>query len=321
VPLERVRDARASTTGIDEVALVIEKGVVGSSAVKRVAYLMGVDEWSVLGRLTALWEASQELDKCVASGDEIGFWVGAKSREESAQWAAALADPLAGFMRAREDGTFEIRGNKKHIEKVRAVKDANRERVMKRWRKGTENTAGTTITPPNDTAGIPPVQKSDTAPIPELNQAKPSQAELNQANKKQKRAPGAQEPSDAALGSSDGQSPISLTWKAYRDAYERRHRAAPPWNAKHAGQIAQFVKDNAWGHHASCTNRMGKPDDPNAVVDSNFRVIGTQNLRIVDASIFPRIPGFFIVTPIYMIAEKASEVILRDAGKTLPAVV
>ena len=223
-------------------ALVIEKGVVGSSAVKRVAYLMGVDEWSVLGRLTALWEASQELDKCVASGDEIGFWVGAKSREESAQWAAALADPLAGFMRAREDGTFEIRGNKKHIEKVRAVKDANRERVMKRWRKGTENTAGTTITPPNDTAGIPPVQKSDTAPIPELNQAKPSQAELNQANKKQKRAPGAQEPSDAALGSSDGQSPISLTWKAYRDAYERRHRAAPPWNAKHAGQIAQFVK-------------------------------------------------------------------------------
>jgi choline dehydrogenase len=80
-------------------------------------------------------------------------------------------------------------------------------------------------------------------------------------------------------------------------------------------QILQFVKDNAWGHHASCTNPMGKASDPNAVVDSNFRVIGTQNLRIVDASVFPRIPGFFIVTPIYMIAEKASDVILADAGK------
>jgi len=80
-------------------------------------------------------------------------------------------------------------------------------------------------------------------------------------------------------------------------------------------EIAQFVKDNAWGHHASCTNRIGKPDDPNAVVDSNFKVIGAQNLRIVDASVFPRIPGFFIVTPIYMIAEKASEVILADAKK------
>jgi choline dehydrogenase len=80
-------------------------------------------------------------------------------------------------------------------------------------------------------------------------------------------------------------------------------------------QIRQFVKDNAWGHHASCTNRMGKANDPNAVVDSNFRVIGTQNLRIVDASVFPRIPGFFIVTPIYMIAEKATDVILADAKK------
>ena len=60
---------------------------------------------------------------------------------------------------------------------------------------------------------------------------------------------------------------------------------------------------------------MGPASDPKAVVDSNFRVIGTQNLRIVDASVFPRIPGFFIVTPIYMIAEKASDVILADAGK------
>jgi choline dehydrogenase len=63
---------------------------------------------------------------------------------------------------------------------------------------------------------------------------------------------------------------------------------------------------------------MGAKTDPNAVVDSNFRVIGTQNLRIVDASVFPRIPGFFIVTPIYMIAEKASDVILTDARGTPP---
>lgn len=81
-------------------------------------------------------------------------------------------------------------------------------------------------------------------------------------------------------------------------------------------QIRQFVQDNAWGHHASCSNRMGKPSDPEAVVDSNFRVIGVQGLRVVDASVFPRIPGFFIVTPIYMIAEKAADVILADAKET-----
>jgi choline dehydrogenase len=78
-------------------------------------------------------------------------------------------------------------------------------------------------------------------------------------------------------------------------------------------QIRDFIQDNAWGHHASCTNRMGPQSDPNAVVDSRFRVIGTKGLRIVDASVFPRIPGFFIVTPIYMIAEKAADVIIEDA--------
>ena len=77
--------------------------------------------------------------------------------------------------------------------------------------------------------------------------------------------------------------------------------------------LKRFIKDEAWGHHASCSNAMGRPDDPCAVVDSRFRVIGARNLRIVDASVFPRIPGFFIVTPIYMIAEKASETIVADA--------
>jgi choline dehydrogenase len=80
-------------------------------------------------------------------------------------------------------------------------------------------------------------------------------------------------------------------------------------------EIARYVRDHAWGHHASCSNPMGRPVDPNAVVDSAFRVIGVQSLRVVDASVFPRIPGFFIVTPIYMIAEKASEVILADARR------
>lgn len=78
-------------------------------------------------------------------------------------------------------------------------------------------------------------------------------------------------------------------------------------------QIAQFVKNEAWGHHASCTAKIGAASDPMAVLDSKFVVRGTANLRVVDASVFPEIPGFFIVTPIYMISEKASDVILTDA--------
>jgi choline dehydrogenase len=55
-----------------------------------------------------------------------------------------------------------------------------------------------------------------------------------------------------------------------------------------------------------------KPEDQGGVVDSEFRVHGIRNLRIVDASIFPRIPGYFIVTAVYMIAEKAADVLLGD---------
>ena len=79
-------------------------------------------------------------------------------------------------------------------------------------------------------------------------------------------------------------------------------------------EIRQFVKDEAWGHHASGTCKIGLPDDKMAVLDSRFRVYGTQNLRVVDASVFPRIPGLFIVSAVYMVAEKASEVILTDAA-------
>jgi choline dehydrogenase len=78
-------------------------------------------------------------------------------------------------------------------------------------------------------------------------------------------------------------------------------------------QLREFISNEAWGHHASCTNKIGADDDPMAVLDSRFRVRGTKGLRVVDASVFPKIPGYFIVTAIYMISEKASDVIIEDA--------
>ncbi len=94
-----------------------------------------------------------------------------------------------------------------------------------------------------------------------------------------------------------------------RDVFEAED--AP--NQTERNDLAQFVKDNAWGHHASCTCKIGRKDDPMAVLDGNFRVYGTQALRVVDASVFPRIPGFFIVSSVYMIGEKAADAILADA--------
>ncbi|NER39983.1 MAG: NAD(P)-binding protein [Oscillatoria sp. SIO1A7] len=79
-------------------------------------------------------------------------------------------------------------------------------------------------------------------------------------------------------------------------------------------EIAEFVKYNAWGHHASCSCPIGDRAK-GGVVNGDFEVHGTKNLRIVDASVFPKIPGFFIVTSVYIIGEKAADVISQAAKK------
>jgi len=78
-------------------------------------------------------------------------------------------------------------------------------------------------------------------------------------------------------------------------------------------QLTQFVRDCAWGHHACGTCKIGADDDGDAVIDARFKVRDTQGLRVVDASIFPKIPGLFILSAIYMAAEKAADVIIADA--------
>lgn len=76
--------------------------------------------------------------------------------------------------------------------------------------------------------------------------------------------------------------------------------------------LAQYARDTAWGHHASGTCAIGQASG-GGVLDSQFNVHGTAGLRVVDASIFPRIPGFFIASAVYMAAEKAADVILSHA--------
>jgi choline dehydrogenase len=76
-------------------------------------------------------------------------------------------------------------------------------------------------------------------------------------------------------------------------------------------QLRDYVRNNAWGHHASCSCAIGAEEE-GGVLTSDFRVHGTQGLRVVDASVFPRIPGLFILSAVYMIGEKAADVILTQ---------
>lgn len=75
--------------------------------------------------------------------------------------------------------------------------------------------------------------------------------------------------------------------------------------------LRRFIRSNAWGQHASCSCPIGDAS-AGGVLGSDFRVHGTKGLRVVDASVFPRLPGFFIASAVYMIGEKAADVILAD---------
>jgi choline dehydrogenase-like flavoprotein len=93
-----------------------------------------------------------------------------------------------------------------------------------------------------------------------------------------------------------------------RDAGLLAEEELPGEGVESDEDLAGFVRDQAWGHHASCSCPIGRDDA--SVLDSDFRVRGTTGLSVVDASVFPRIPGFFIASAVYMVGEKAADVIL-----------
>jgi len=65
-------------------------------------------------------------------------------------------------------------------------------------------------------------------------------------------------------------------------------------------------------HHQSCTCRMGPVDDGTSVVDPKLRVHGVYGLRVIDASVMPKIPAGHINSPTIMIGEKGADMIKQD---------
>ena len=78
--------------------------------------------------------------------------------------------------------------------------------------------------------------------------------------------------------------------------------------ARLAGDIATTI------FHPVGTTKMGRDDDPMAVLDARLRVRGVQGLRVVDAGAMPTITSGNTNSPTLMLAEKAAQWIAAESG-------
>jgi len=94
------------------------------------------------------------------------------------------------------------------------------------------------------------------------------------------------------------------------DPYRGRE-ISPGVEVESDGELDDFIRAHAESAYHPCgTCRMGRADDPHAVVDPELRVIGVEGLRVADSSIFPRVTNGNLNGPSIMTGEKASDHIL-----------
>jgi choline dehydrogenase len=92
------------------------------------------------------------------------------------------------------------------------------------------------------------------------------------------------------------------------------HEIKPGFETIDDDDLDEFIRQHVGSAFHPCgTCKMGDVSDNNAVVDAHCRVIGLENLRVVDSSIFPQITNGNLNAPTLMVAEKAADLILGNS--------
>ncbi|KAI5476609.1 putative oxidoreductase [Pseudohyphozyma bogoriensis] len=92
-----------------------------------------------------------------------------------------------------------------------------------------------------------------------------------------------------------------------------KHEVAPGPNVQSDEELSEYGRKAAHTvYHPAGTCKMGARDDPLAVVDPELKVIGLNNARVVDASVFPLMVTANPMITVFIVAEKAADMILAD---------
>ena len=90
-----------------------------------------------------------------------------------------------------------------------------------------------------------------------------------------------------------------------------KHEIQPGAAVQSDDELDAFIRAHAESAYHPCgTARMGRRDDPQAVVDPQGRVIGVEGLRVADSSVFPRITNGNLNGPSILVGEKMADHIL-----------
>lgn len=209
----------------------VETRAFGEIRLRKFSKAMGWHRTTSLGVLVILWHESQEALAVDATRDQIIEWI------DSDEDAYKIFDALvaAKYLTENEDGSFEIRGNAKHVEAMQKMQDGAKSGGRK------SGAVRRTKTPPKNEGGV----QEERTPV-EANslhgmalQGSSIHGSSSQGNTKQ-----------GELLPPDPSDPRPLTpqelnkqtWEAYSAAIKARWKEPPTRNAEVNGKIAQIVK-------------------------------------------------------------------------------